>query len=457
MIDADALLAALDRALLRARGGDPCELSARAERLGATRFANSRVTQTSDVLDVTVQLRVAVGQRVGAARVNSLDPEALAGAMIRARAMALGQPEDPSFLGFAAGGAEVAVVPDIDPEIVAGDPAARAARVGVAFAETARAGLAAAGLIQTAEVALAVATSEGARRASVGTLSRLDVIAADDSTSAREGAMATRLRALDPRAISEGAVRLAERWRDPVELPVVPDGTPYDVVLGPAAVAEALEWLSLIGFGARSLEDGSSFLAGRLGERISGPVTIYDDAVSGEDGCPKVPFDAEGTPKARLTLMERGIARACAHDRGTAATAHTASTGHAPPLGDELFDGGAVPQHLHLAAGDQTWESLVGRVERGLWVPRFHYVNGLLDTRRALMTGMTRDGLCLIEGGKLGRGVRNLRWTESILEALERIDGLTKERQLVGGSLGDSVYVCPSVLIRGFRFTGQSR
>jgi predicted Zn-dependent protease len=243
-------------------------------------------------------------------------------------------------------------------------------------------------------------------------------------------------------------------WRDPVEL----EAAPYDVVLGPAAVAETLEWLSFTSLGARAVEDGSSCLAGRFGQAITGPqVTLVDDPLSGEAGAPIAPYDAEGVAKRRLVLIERGVARACAHDRATAALAGVRSTGHASPLGDELFDGGPVPQHLQLAGGEDELSDLFARVERGLWVRRFHYVNGLLDTRRALMTGMTRDGLFLIEGGRVTRGVRNLRWTESLLEALSRLDGLTRNRQPVASSLVDSASVCPSLLVRGWRFTGRSR
>jgi predicted Zn-dependent protease len=254
-------------------------------------------------------------------------------------------------------------------------------------------------------------------------------------------------------ALAETACARALGQRAPVEL--APGA--YDVVLEPAAVAELLEWLALTGLSARTVEDGSSCLAGRAGQRITGPVTIYDDALAGEDGCPTLPFDAEGTPKQRLVFVDGGVADGPAHDRATAARAHTRSTGHAAPLGDDLFEGGPVPQHLQLAAGPDSVEALLGRVERGLYVARFHYVNGLVDTRRALMTGMTRDGLFLVEHGRLGRGVANLRWTESLLEAFARIDGVGQVRQIVAASLSGAVCVCPAVLVRGWRFTGTSR
>src|SRR5206468_1320650 len=145
------------------------------------------------------------------------------------------------------------------------------------------------------------------------------------------------------------------------------------------------------------------------------------------------------------------------YDRASAARAGVSSTGHASPLGDDAFEGGAAPLHLQLGAGTQSLEQLIARVERGLFVARFHYVNGLLDTRRALMTGMTRDGLFLVENGHIGRAVRNLRWTESLIEALARCDGMTRAREAVTSGLSDSVCVAPSILVRGWRFTGKSR
>ncbi len=85
-------------------------------------------------------------------------------------------------------------------------------------------------------------------------------------------------------------------------------------------------------------------------------------------------------------------------------------------------------------------------------------MNGLLDTRRATMTGMTRDGTFLIEHGKVGRGVRNLRFTESIVEALGRVGGIGRELQAVPTHwLMVGTYLCPALLLRGFTFTGRSR
>src|SRR5262249_18442901 len=151
---------------------------------------------------------------------------------------------------------------------------------------------------------------------------------------------------IDGPGLAEEAVARAARARDPIEL--APGS--FDVILEPQAVAELLEWLAFTSFGARSVEDGSSCLSGRAGQRITGPITIVDEAGPGDEGAPWQPFEAEGTSAKRLMLIARGIAGTAAHDRASAARANTTPTGHAGPVADELSaEVGPIPMHLQLA------------------------------------------------------------------------------------------------------------
>lgn len=450
----DELLARLERAI--ARFGGDAELSYHGSRAGTTRFAGSRVTQTSDVVDQTVQARVAIGKRVGAARVNAVDDAALAAALARARELATALPAS-EVAGFADGAAPLAAHAaafDAATANVTADE--RAATVGYAFDACARAGMTAAGSCASGTTTLAVATSAGARRVHHATRARFDLIASDEQASGRRSrdgrsfADVTRDLAALVADTDDSAVGRAARSRAPT--PVAPGA--YDVILEPHAVAELLEWLALTSLGARSVEDGSSALAGRIGDPITGALTLYDDALSGEDGCPSAPFDGEGTPRRRVTFLDDGVARAVVHDRASAAHAGAASTGHAASIADDFADGGPAPQHLMLAGGDASVDELVARVERGLYVARFHYVNGLLDTRRALMTGMTRDGVWHIENGRITGAAANQRWTESLLDAGRRLGGISRARTLIAGGLSDSWFVCPTLLVRGWNFSG---
>jgi len=70
---------------------------------------------------------------------------------------------------------------------------------------------------------------------------------------------------------------------------------------------------------------------------------------------------------------------------------------------------------------------------------------------RTVLTGMTRDGTFWIEDGRIAHPVTNLRFTESVLESLSRLEGLTRMRRVVEGSI-----LCPAVKVRAFRFTGTT-
>jgi PmbA protein len=432
---------------LRAFGGD-AELAYHGTRDGTTRFANSRVTQTADVRDQVIQARVGVGNRVGAARVNALDASSLAEALGEARAIAERLP-DGDFAGFDDGSAPTPACADSHDALTAAvDADARASLIRHAFAACAREKMTAAGSCAAGETRVAVANSRGCRREHRYTRARFDFIAADDTSSgrsSRDGGTWTRV-GDGAEEFCAGVVESAVRSRDPLTLPA----GAYDVILEPHAMAELVEWMGIIAFSARALADGCSPLAERIGQSITGALTFYDDALSGDCDAPTLPFDAEGTPRQKIAFVDGGIARAVAHDRASAKAAGTSSTGHAAPIGDELSEGAPAPMHTMIAAGSD--EDLVARVERGLYVKRFHYVNGLVDTRRALMTGMTRDGVWLVENGRVTRSVANLRWTESLLEAGQRLGGISRARSLVAAGLNEGWFVCPTILFRGWKF-----
>ncbi|HUU90256.1 MAG TPA: metallopeptidase TldD-related protein, partial [Phycisphaerae bacterium] len=78
------------------------------------------------------------------------------------------------------------------------------------------------------------------------------------------------------------------------------------------------------------------------------------------------------------------------------------------------------------------------------------YTN-ILDPMKTVLTGMTRDGTFLVEDGRIVHPVRNLRYTENVLEALGRIDGMTQKLTLVAGPC-----VVPTVRIKGVQFTGTT-
>ena len=195
---------------------------------------------------------------------------------------------------------------------------------------------------------------------------------------------------LDAAAVGREAARTARDMADPVELPA----GDYPVVLEPYAVVDIVDMLGYLGFSALAVQEERSFF--EAGRRIGSPlVTLVDDA-SDAAGTP-ASFDYEGVPTQRVTLLDAGVCRDVVHDAQTAARDGVASTGHGLPAPNPW---GPFPLHMVMAAGTTPREELIGGLERGLLVTRFHYTN-VVHPKQAVITGMTRDGLFLVEDGRI--------------------------------------------------------
>jgi len=449
MTGGDALLSRFDH-VLRAGGADEIEISFLGQERGTSRFANNVLTQCTEVAERTARVRVALGKRLGAAQTDDLSPDALGRCVRRAVEVAAAAPEHPDFRGFPSAGTPVVDLPAISTAA----PDDRAGRLAPLFDRARDHGLTLAGSSWSMVSEVAVANSRGVRAHALRGGAKLEIIASGPDSSGYASAFAADLATIDQASLLEIACDKAERARGAVSLPP----GEYDVVLEPAALSEVVEWLGLTAFSAKAAQDGMSFLCGRIGQpTLSESFTIADDATAGDATHAPIPFDSEGVPKHRVELVDRGVPRGWVHDSLSAARDGVQSTGHAAPLGDDMSDGPAAAD-LVVGAGDHSLDEMVASVDRGLLVTRFHYVNGLLDPPRAMMTGLTRDGLLLIEGGKVRGGVRNLRWTQSILEAFARIRAVGRERRAVPtwwSNLG--AFVCPAMLVERWKFTGQSR
>ncbi|MBM4018818.1 MAG: TldD/PmbA family protein, partial [Planctomycetes bacterium] len=268
------------------------------------------------------------------------------------------------------------------------------------------------------------------------------VVTCADGSGYAEG-QSTRLAELSGRGIGRRAAEKAAAARNPRALP---PGR-YDVILEPPAVGEWLEYLSYIAFSGKAFQEGRSPFCGRLGQRVTGEaVTIWDDARH-PHAIPQ-PFDYEGMPASRLTLIDRGVAKAVATGYYRARRlGHERSTGHALPASTGYE---CLPMHLFMRGGTESLARLVADTQRGLLITRFHYTN-ILDPMKTVLTGMTRDGTFLVENGEVIGPVKNLRYTENALEALGRIDGLSRRVVLTRSNC-----VVPAVRLRGVQFTGAT-
>ena len=428
---------------LAAAAGCPAEVSVRFTDASLTRFANNEIHQNVAERSAAVSVRVGVGRRWGTASTNDLSDGGVQKAVAQASEIAQALPDSDRYLPLLAP-ATTPSVGSYDIDTAEYGPMQRAAEVRTIIGKAADAGLTAAGAFRTGAHGTAVANSEGLFVYHAGTTADLMAVVMDDDASGHAGQLSTRVGDIDAEAVADEAAAKAIAGRAPRSLPP----GDYEVVLEEFAVSDMLDFLGYVGFGGLAVEEGRSFMSGRLGEAVMGPnVSIWDDPLD-DAGIPR-PFDAEGAPARRTDLVRDGAAASPVHDRFTAAKAGTETTGHALPA---HYSMGPIPRNMFLAPGGASRDDLVASVRRGLLITRFWYTR-VVHPLTVHMTGMTRDGVFLIEDGEVAGPVRDLRFTESYLEALNRVDAIAAETKLVREFF--SVNRVPALKIASWRFTGR--
>jgi predicted Zn-dependent protease len=432
-------------AALETPGADAVEVLFLHEWGGLTRFASSSIHQSTSREDTELRVRVAVGDRIGVASTNDLSLEGARRVAESAKEMAGVVAPDPLFPGLAPPN-PVEDASRFDEATPATSPDRRADGVADLVGRLSN-GLVAAGAFETIGMEVAVLNSDGqfcwapTSRASVTT-----VVTGTDGGSGFSEVFASSVDGVDAGAVGERAATKAGASRNPR---AVEPGR-YTVVLEPAAVSTLVGFLAWIGFGGRQLVEGRSCLSGRHGERVAAEtITMYDDARRADTL--GVPFDFEGVPRSRVPLIEGGVFRDGVYDLRTAKQAGKQTTGHAlPPPNPE----GPFPLNVVMEPGDASLEDMITSTERGLLVTRFHYSN-VVHPIESSITGMTRDGTFLIHNGEVAHPVKNLRFTQSILEALQGTSMIGKQSELAS-EFFFSASLVPALKIDSFNFSSSS-
>jgi PmbA protein len=441
-----AALELADRAIAMARdaGAGEAEALVMREDGALTRFANSEIHQNVAQHDVAVNLRVVLGKRVAVASSGRTDEEGLRSLVSNALAIARVVEELPDWGGLPHPNGTPRDVPAFAPATAEATPEFRAEAVRQVIAAADEAGVTAYGSFQTGIETIAVANSNGIRVAGSRTSAQLITVSMGPNGGTGYGeAAAVDATTIDPAAIGRQA---ADKARASANAVSIAPGD-YPVVLEEPAVVDLLDMLGYLGFSALAVQEERSFFdpGKRIGSEI---VTITDDGADAA-GLP-MGFDYEGVAKQRVELVARGLCGRVVYDAQTAARDGVASTGHGLPAPNPY---GPFPLNMVMDAGDASREEMLGGLDRGLLVTRFHYTNPV-HPKLAIVTGMTRDGTFLVENGRIVGPVKNLRYTQSYLDALRGAVAVGRERRTLKGFLGAAVV--PAVRIESWTFTGAT-
>jgi PmbA protein len=302
-------------------------------------------------------------------------------------------------------------------------------------------GQVAAGIYSNGQSQSALGNSRGLFAAYRETHSEFSITVQEGSAASWAKANSADVRAFDPQRL---ASRASEKAHLAVNARELPPGR-YTVILEPAAVLDLVGFL-FYDFAATALQDKRSCLNDRMGKPLFGQnITISDDVYHLlQQGAP---FDGEGLPRQPVLLVDRGIPKNLVYSRAAAKAARKEPTGHGFALPNEY---GEAPTNLVFAGGDSSIDKMVVSTERGLLVTRLWYIREV-DPYEKVMTGMTRDGLFLVEKGKVTGAVRNFRFNQSIIEMLKNVELLGPAVRATGEEAFEMVV--PAMKVRDFYFS----
>jgi predicted Zn-dependent protease len=439
-------LESLARRILSFSKADGCRVAIEASWRGNTRFAAGEITTAGVSTDTVITITSILARRRAATTTNLVDDAALRRAVELSERIAKLSPDDPELMPEL-GPQRYTAVEAFGASTAALDAQPRAEAAGrvLQLPDVKEQSLLAAGFIDVSARAAAVANSNGlfahhhATEAEMSTTVRTP----DGTGSGWASAGAREWSDLDPGALGMRAARKALASRNPTAV----EPGPYTVILEPQAVADLIRMLSFYSWDARQADEGRSPFSkkgggNRIGETVVDErVTIVSDPA--DPDLRTRPFDAEGLPVGRTVWIENGVLKNLAYSRFWAQKQGKQPVVSAGTLGP------APTWNLKMAGGTRSVDDLVAGTARGILVTHFFYIR-VLEPRTVLLTGLTRDGTFLVEDGKISRPIKNLRWNESPLFMLNKVEDLGRAERTSAG------VVVPAIKARDFAFTSIS-
>jgi len=407
------------------------------------RFANNGITTSGYTLTQGVSIQAATAdKRNGSATVSELTDEALRAGVEQAEQLARisrPNPEDMPPLGA-----------QKYPELTNFDEPTGTSRGDAmighvrAVIEASRAKkLTAAGFVQRSANWVAVANKAGLfgfHRYTDSSLTNT-VRNASGSSSGWATQTSTTLKDLDGELAARIAVEKCVRGDNKRRL----EPGKYTVILEPAAVSDLVGYLGF-GFGARGAEQGQTFLSkkgGKQGETLVGEklfpehITLRSDPFNPKFAAS--PWGPSLLPNEKFTWIEKGVVKNLAYDRFWAGKAGKQPT---PSVNNLLLEG-----------QDHKLDDLIKAADKAILVTRLWYIR-LLQPQTLQVTGLTRDGVFLVEKGKVTDPLMNFRWNESPVRVLQNSTMLTSAVRSQGAEAGSSIV--PGIMATDFNFASIS-
>ena len=431
-----------------------CDISIGSSERASIRFALNGITTSGFTVSQSISITSVKDGQTGSTSIDEFDDASLREAVKRTEMLARISPPNPE----REEALEAQKYPDIENYIQSTATARNQAMIPHvrAIIEGAKAsGLVAAGFFERAASTAAIANKKGNFGYGRTTDAHLSTTIrnSDGSSSGWASQPAVRIEDIDGEAMGKTAIDKCLKWKNPKRL----EPGKYTVVLEPTAVGDLVQ---LMGFNmlARSAEEGRSFLSKKGGGTLLGEKLFPESITLRTDPRNKLysvlPWGGgggfgggggrgggggAGMPAGNATWIEKGTVKNLYYDRYYARKAGKEPT--------------PFPGNLVLDGGSKSLAELIEGVERGLLVTRFWYIRAV-NQQTVQYTGLTRDGLFLIENGKVTGPAMNFRFNESPVRMLQNTIALGKPVRVRGGE-GQGM-IAPPIVVKDFPFTSIS-
>lgn len=444
----DEVKAITDKILNMAKA-DAVEVDFSGGERSATRYANSSITANLIEHDQQVQITVHYGQKSASTITHQFDDASLRTAIDEAQTLAKRKPDNPEAMPLVKPPQSYAPVEAVIDRTVAFGPGDRAAMVKQSLDICEKKGVVGAGYIPKLHWTQATANSEGLfayfQYAEASFI--LTCRTPDGTGSGWAGQTGLKdVSLIDPVQITETASDKALRSQKP--RPIEPGD--YTVILEPRPAARFLSLL-LGSLDARAAEEGRNFMASpdergktKLGEKLFGDnVTIRSEV--NHPILRQTPIGEDGLAAQDVTWIEKGVVKNLFYSRYWAQKQGKTPTATRTGLS------------LVMEGGTTSVEEMIRTTKRGLLVSFFWYMRPV-EPMSILYTGMTRDGLFLIENGEVTQPVQNFRWNETPVVGFNNISALGPSVPMHTGEAYDQpgTAMIPAMKIEDFTMTSIS-
>lgn len=400
----------------------------------STRFADNAITQNVQRNNISLRVSCSYGESHGSAVTNDLGDESLKALVARAQAIAKVSPPDPEYMPPLEPD-ETEKYPEVEgwfEKTLGYDPVAKARDISAA-AETVKAEkLRLSGAYGSGYGFQALANSAGLRAYHRSTDAEIHSTVLTPTGSGWAEKVSNNTADINVGEVVGRALQIAKESQDPQDL----ETGKYTVIMRPPAVAELLMFMFWGGFDAKASDEGRTFLRGKLGTKICGEnISLRSDPT--EARCPGRPFQGDGLVSPSLHWINGGTLENLSYSRFWAKKQGKKPTG--------------MPSNIIMDGGDASVEDMISSTEKGLLITRFWYIR-FVDPMVPLVTGMTRDGLFLIENGKVSKPVKQMRFNVKLLDVLSNVEQMSQPERT-----GEYIsMLIPALKVRDFNFTSTT-